>query len=139
MAQANLTFRPSGPLPWPVARAMSSAVTVGGGPCQGSSLPCGSPDHPPEIVCRLKAIAPASRPGRGVGAPSPAAWPLPAGAGGIQQASSGGSEQGIPGSVAWMLLDEDFSGITDGDLRMRPTVVVHPRPYGLRVDPFHRV
>jgi hypothetical protein len=32
-----------------------------------------------------------------------------------------------PGSVAWMLLDEGFSGITDGDLRMRPTVVVHPR------------
>jgi hypothetical protein len=27
MAQANLTFRPSGPLPWP-----DSAVTVGGGP-----------------------------------------------------------------------------------------------------------
>jgi hypothetical protein len=58
--------------------------------------------------------------------------------------ASAGQQRGIgarlsPGSVTWMLLDEGFSGITDGDLRMRPTVVVHPRPYGLRVDPFHRV
>jgi hypothetical protein len=42
-------------------------------------------------------------------------------------------------SAAGVLLDEGVGGIDDFDQRMRSTVIVHPGPHSLRIDPVQRV
>ena len=59
MAQANLTFRPSGPLPWPVARAMSRLSRSAAGRATGflTAMRLAGPP-PPEIGRRRQRYRP---------------------------------------------------------------------------------